>query len=57
MMRQRCHMVVSEFLYFHLNFQEIALNWNLGMKSSGYGRFGSSGLDEWVRTKTVTFKG
>ncbi|RDL33261.1 putative salicylaldehyde dehydrogenase [Venustampulla echinocandica] len=27
-----------------------------GMKSSGYGRFGSSGLDEWVRTKTVTFR-
>ncbi|KAG4437515.1 hypothetical protein IFR05_006987 [Cadophora sp. M221] len=27
-----------------------------GVKSSGYGRFGASGLDEWVRTKTVTFK-
>ncbi|KAF8865183.1 putative salicylaldehyde dehydrogenase [Acephala macrosclerotiorum] len=27
-----------------------------GMKASGYGRFGASGLDEWVRTKTVTFK-
>lgn len=27
-----------------------------GMKASGYGRFGSAGLDEWVRTKTVTFK-
>jgi acyl-CoA reductase-like NAD-dependent aldehyde dehydrogenase len=27
-----------------------------GMKSSGFGRFGSIGLDEWVRTKTVTFK-
>ena len=50
-------MVVSEFLSFDLNFQGMALNWNLGMKASGYGRFGSSGLDEWVRTKTVTFKG
>ncbi|EHK25176.1 uncharacterized protein TRIVIDRAFT_31969 [Trichoderma virens Gv29-8] len=28
-----------------------------GTKSSGFGRFNSSvGLDEWVRTKTVTFK-
>jgi len=27
-----------------------------GMKASGYGRFGSVGLEEWVRTKTVTFK-
>lgn len=28
-----------------------------GMKASGFGRFsGTSGLDEWVRTKTVTFK-
>ncbi|KAF4624584.1 hypothetical protein G7Y89_g13587 [Cudoniella acicularis] len=27
-----------------------------GTKASGYGRFGSHGLDEWVRTKTVTFK-
>jgi len=27
-----------------------------GMKASGYGRFGSTGLEEWVRTKTVTFK-
>ncbi|EHL02158.1 ALDH-like protein [Glarea lozoyensis ATCC 20868] len=27
-----------------------------GVKSSGYGRFGASGLEEWVRTKTVTFK-
>ncbi|TVY42944.1 Vanillin dehydrogenase [Lachnellula occidentalis] len=27
-----------------------------GMKNSGYGRFGSAGLEEWVRTKTVTFK-
>lgn len=27
-----------------------------GMKNSGYGRFGSVGLTEWVRTKTVTFK-
>ena len=28
----------------------------IGMKASGYGRFGASGLDEWVRTKTVTFR-
>ncbi|KAG9243343.1 putative salicylaldehyde dehydrogenase [Calycina marina] len=27
-----------------------------GMKDSGYGRFGASGLDEWVRSKTVTFR-
>ncbi|KFX95385.1 hypothetical protein O988_05821 [Pseudogymnoascus sp. VKM F-3808] len=27
-----------------------------GWKSSGYGRFGSSGLEEWVQTKTVTFR-
>jgi acyl-CoA reductase-like NAD-dependent aldehyde dehydrogenase len=27
-----------------------------GMKASGYGRFGASGLEEWVRTKTVTYK-
>ncbi|KAI9648799.1 hypothetical protein NHQ30_003439 [Ciborinia camelliae] len=26
-----------------------------GVKDSGFGRFGSCGLDEWVRTKTVTF--
>jgi acyl-CoA reductase-like NAD-dependent aldehyde dehydrogenase len=26
-----------------------------GVKDSGYGRFGAIGLDEWVRTKTVTF--
>ncbi|KAK6364950.1 hypothetical protein LTS17_011646 [Exophiala oligosperma] len=26
-----------------------------GMKSSGFGRFGSTGLDEWVRTRTVTY--
>lgn len=26
-----------------------------GMKSSGYGRFGSVGLEEWVRTKTITY--
>lgn len=26
-----------------------------GMKDSGFGRFGSLGLEEWVRTKTVTF--
>ncbi|OHE93515.1 aldehyde dehydrogenase [Colletotrichum orchidophilum] len=27
-----------------------------GVKSSGFGRFGSSGLDEWTRTKTVTYR-
>lgn len=27
-----------------------------GAKNSGYGRFGSAGLEEWVWTKTVTFK-
>ncbi|CZS95534.1 related to aldehyde dehydrogenase [Rhynchosporium graminicola] len=27
-----------------------------GVKSSGYGRFGAGGLEEWVRTKTITFK-
>lgn len=27
-----------------------------GVKASGYGRFGATGLEEWVRTKTVTFK-
>ncbi|KFZ19753.1 hypothetical protein V501_00523 [Pseudogymnoascus sp. VKM F-4519 (FW-2642)] len=27
-----------------------------GVKCSGYGRFGSGGLEEWVRSKTVTFK-
>jgi acyl-CoA reductase-like NAD-dependent aldehyde dehydrogenase len=26
-----------------------------GMKASGFGRFGSCGLDEWLRTKSVTF--
>jgi acyl-CoA reductase-like NAD-dependent aldehyde dehydrogenase len=27
-----------------------------GIKSSGFGRFGSTGLEEWVTTKTITFK-
>lgn len=27
-----------------------------GAKSSGYGRFNSAGLEEWVRTKNVTFR-
>ncbi|RDW82702.1 putative salicylaldehyde dehydrogenase [Coleophoma cylindrospora] len=28
-----------------------------GMKASGYGRFsGTSGIEEWVRTKTITFR-
>jgi acyl-CoA reductase-like NAD-dependent aldehyde dehydrogenase len=26
-----------------------------GAKSSGFGRFGSAGLEEWVRTKNITF--
>ncbi|TAQ85159.1 hypothetical protein B7494_g6516 [Chlorociboria aeruginascens] len=26
-----------------------------GMKASGYGRFGASGLDEWLRSKTITY--
>lgn len=27
-----------------------------GVKSSGFGRFNSVGLDEWVRTKTITYR-
>lgn len=27
-----------------------------GCKASGFGRFGSVGLDEWLRTKTITYK-
>lgn len=27
-----------------------------GFKNSGFGRFGAVGLDEWLQTKTVTFK-
>lgn len=27
-----------------------------GAKASGYGRFGSTGMQEWLRSKTVTFK-
>ena len=27
-----------------------------GAKASGWGRFGSGGLEEWVRTKTITFQ-
>jgi acyl-CoA reductase-like NAD-dependent aldehyde dehydrogenase len=27
-----------------------------GVKASGWGRFGTSGIDEWVRTKTITFQ-
>lgn len=26
-----------------------------GVKASGWGRFGSTGLDEWVKTKTITY--
>jgi len=27
-----------------------------GVKSSGFGRFGSHGIEEWVKTKTITYK-
>jgi acyl-CoA reductase-like NAD-dependent aldehyde dehydrogenase len=27
-----------------------------GVKSSGYGRFNAAGLEEWVKTKNITFK-
>jgi acyl-CoA reductase-like NAD-dependent aldehyde dehydrogenase len=27
-----------------------------GAKASGYGRFGAPGLDEWLRTKTITYQ-
>jgi acyl-CoA reductase-like NAD-dependent aldehyde dehydrogenase len=27
-----------------------------GVKASGYGRFGTSGIEEWVKTKTITFQ-
>jgi acyl-CoA reductase-like NAD-dependent aldehyde dehydrogenase len=27
-----------------------------GVKSSGWGRFGSAGIDEWVKTKTITYQ-
>ncbi|KAL0935251.1 aldehyde dehydrogenase [Colletotrichum truncatum] len=27
-----------------------------GVKSSGFGRFNSTGLEEWVRTKTITYR-
>jgi acyl-CoA reductase-like NAD-dependent aldehyde dehydrogenase len=36
--------------------QEISDFTTAGIKASGYGRFGASGLEEWVRTKTVTFR-
>ncbi len=26
-----------------------------GVKSSGWGRFGAPGLEEWVKTKTITY--
>lgn len=43
----------------HINSMSVHDETNLphgGMKASGFGRFGSIGLEEWVRTKTVTFK-
>ncbi|KAI9742333.1 MAG: hypothetical protein M1818_003866 [Claussenomyces sp. TS43310] len=43
----------------HINAMSVHDETNLphgGMKNSGYGRFGSVGLDEWVRTKAVTWK-
>lgn len=43
----------------HINGMSVHDESNLphgGCKSSGYGRFGSSGLEEWVRTKTITYK-
>lgn len=55
MMRQRCRMVVSILFTVCLAFKKSA-DLMIGMKASGYGRFGASGLEEWVRTKTVTFK-
>ena len=27
-----------------------------GVKASGWGRFGSLGIEEWVETKTITFQ-
>jgi acyl-CoA reductase-like NAD-dependent aldehyde dehydrogenase len=27
-----------------------------GVKSSGWGRFGSAGIDEWIKTKTITYQ-
>ncbi|RDL31058.1 Uncharacterized protein BP5553_09847 [Venustampulla echinocandica] len=46
--------------YFFLYMRERLKKWLIqrlpGMKASGYGRFGASGLEEWVRTKTVTYK-
>ena len=37
-------------------YERILIVCAIGMKASGYGRFGATGLDEWVRTKSVTFK-
>jgi acyl-CoA reductase-like NAD-dependent aldehyde dehydrogenase len=42
----------------HINSMSVHDEPNLphgGTKSSGFGRFGSQGLEEWVRTKTITF--
>ena len=50
-------MVVSLGLNFLPGYEkECWLRERKGVKSSGYGRFGASGLEEWVRTKTVTFR-
>jgi acyl-CoA reductase-like NAD-dependent aldehyde dehydrogenase len=43
----------------HINHMTVHDEANLphgGTKASGYGRFNSFGINEWVRTKTVTFK-
>jgi len=42
----------------HINSMSVHDEPNLphgGTKSSGFGRFGAQGLEEWVRTKTITF--
>jgi acyl-CoA reductase-like NAD-dependent aldehyde dehydrogenase len=42
----------------HINSMSVHDEPNLphgGAKSSGFGRFGSQGLEEWVKTKTITF--
>jgi hypothetical protein len=57
MMKRLCRMAVSEFLSVHSNIEgRTLISYFIDAKSSVYGRFGSSGLEEWVRTKTVTFK-
>jgi acyl-CoA reductase-like NAD-dependent aldehyde dehydrogenase len=55
MMKLGSLMVVSSLPSLVLLFGMLA-DWLIGMKASGYGRFGASGLEEWIRTKTVTFR-